>query len=313
MADKKQTISTVSKPIPEARPIKPRRKRKRFRSRSARITIAVLRVVAIGYLTMMVSLVLMESRLVYPGAYFKDDGSLEGRNPAVETVEYPTTDTLKIRGRLLERPQSNNFLLFLHGNGVKASWLDDWLVALAEEFNATVLAAEYRGYEDDVTPTEKGVLADCFAARDYLCQRYNKRPDEIILYGQSLGGGCAVAVASQGGAKALVLERTFDRLVDVASGKYPYLPINWLMKNRFDSVAKLTVYDGPLVVMHGTTDRLIPIKHAEALYQRAATPLKFWMPIEGLGHNDALPRDSLRAAAAKVDELIQSQQPDTSG
>lgn len=282
----------------------PKAKRPRYRSPTQRVIRTVLRLVLLGYATILLTLVMMESRLVYPGAYFADSPARETPNdPAIESVEYASTDGITLRGRLIERPQSENIVLFLHGNGTKAKWLDHWLHELSNQFDATTLIAEYRGYDDDLTPEEKGVLADCFAARDYLCKRYDKTPADIILYGQSLGGGCAVALASQGGAKALVLERTFDRLVNVAGEKYPIIPVNWLMKNRYDSIAKLTVYKGPLIMLHGTTDSLIPITHAEKLYSSAATKLKHMIRVDGLGHNDSLPSHTLQEIVAKVDEM----------
>ncbi len=272
-------------PKPQAaEPKKKKTKRPRFRSPRQRLVRSVLRLVVLGYAAILLTLVLMETRIVYPGAYFKDSPARETPDdPAIEIVEYDSTDGLTLRGRLIQRPHSENVVLFLHGNGTKAKWLDRWLHELSDQFDATTLIAEYRGYDDDVTPDEKGVLADCFAARDYLCNRYQKTPAEIILYGQSLGGGCAVALAAQGGAKALVLERTFDRLVNVAGAKYPIIPVNWLMKNRYDSIAKLTVYKGPLIMLHGTTDNLIPIDHAENLYSCAACEQKHMIKVDGLG------------------------------
>jgi hypothetical protein len=290
---------------PHASETKKRKKiRKRYRSRGMRLAIAMLRLVVLGYATILVTLVLMETRLVYPGAYFPDNQSREsGSVTGIETVEYGSTDGVTLRGRLLQNAQSENIVLFFHGNGVKAKWMDNWLSLLSDEFDATAMIAEYRGYDDDRTPDEKGVLADCFAARDYLCQRYDKSPTDIILYGRSLGGGCAVAVASQGGAKAMVLDRTFDRLVNVAAVKYPIVPVRFLMRNRYDSIAKLTVYDGPLVMLHGTSDKFIPMRHAETLYASAPCDKKHWIPVEGCGHNDSLPLNSLREIVAKVNEF----------
>ena len=303
-ADDSKLILPNHKPAP-AEPAAPKKKKRpRYRSPTRRAITSVIRIVVLGYTAVLATLVMMETRLVYPGAYFSDSPSRENPNdPTIETVEYASTDGITLRGRLLERPQSDQIVLFFHGNGTKAKWLDRWLVELSSQFSATTLIAEYRGYDDDATPNEKGVLNDSFAARDYLCQRFGKTPQDIILYGQSLGGGCAVALASQGGAKALVLERTFDRLVSVAGEKYPILPISLLMKNRYDSVAKLTVYKGPLVMLHGTTDKLIPIAHAENLYSSAACVQKHMITIDGLGHNDPLPSHSLREVVAKVNEF----------
>ena len=105
----------------------------------------------------------------------------------------------------------------------------------------------------------------------------------------------------------MVLDRTFDRLVNIAANKYPVIPINLLMRNRYDSIAKLTVYKGPLVQLHGTIDKLIPIQHGEALFASARSVSKHWIPVEGLRHNDTLPLESLREIVAKVKEFTAQQ------
>jgi fermentation-respiration switch protein FrsA (DUF1100 family) len=179
------------------------------------------------------------------------------------------------------------------------------LQRLASEFDANVMVAEFRGYADDEPkPDEAGVLADCRAARRFLMDAYDVTAKEIILYGRSLGGGCAVALAADGGAKALVLERTFDRLVDIAAGQYPYIPVNWLMRNRYDSVARIKQYDGPLIQLHGTTDQLIPIQNARRLYQASRSPMKRWIAVPGLGHNDLLSMNQLSKLADRVNAAL---------
>lgn len=282
---------------------KKRKKRKRSRSRTAQFTIGLLQIVAVGYGAILLALVMMETRLVYPAAY--DDGAVPAviSSSAIETVRYESTEGVSLEGRLLVRQASPNILLFFHGNGEKAKSLDPWLERLSAAFNATVMVAEYRGFDDDHTPTEKGVIADCFAARDYLCERFATSPTEIILYGSSLGGGCAVAVASRGGAKALILEKTFDRMVSVAADMYPIIPINLLMRNRYDSIAKLTVYKGPLIVVHGTDDAVIPIERAKALYESSRSPQKHWIEVEGYGHFDPIPKQTLAEIVNKFNEF----------
>jgi fermentation-respiration switch protein FrsA (DUF1100 family) len=229
------------------------------------------------------------------------------RGPRIQTVEYESTDGVTIRSRLLELGPEKPIVLYFHGNGIKAAWMDSWIIRLSSALDANVMAAEYRGYDDDVTPTEKGVLADCFAARDYLCNRYQVAANDVILFGESLGGGCAVAVASQGGARALILERTFDRLIDVAAEVYPFVPVRWMMRNRFDSIAKLTVYRGPLIVIHGTSDTLIPISHARRLYDSARTRPKHFIEVDGLDHMELLPDQTLREIAATLEQCLKEE------
>lgn len=268
-------------------------------SQLRRFSIKLLRIIGLGYATILVALVVLETRLVYPGAYM-ETGYVQPNN-RIQTVRYTNSDGLKIAGRLLHQATDKPIVLYFHGNGEKAVWLDPWLIRLAEAFDANVMAAEYRGFgDDDQTPAEAGVLDDSFAARNFLMERYNVRADEIILYGCSLGGGCAVAVAADGGAKAIVLERTFDRMVDIAAGQYPFIPVNWLMRNRYDSISRLQNYQGPLVQLHGTTDELIPVAHAKRLFDSSPSESKQWIEVARLGHNDALPTSWLKEIAKRM-------------
>ena len=306
------TLDTFSQPNqPNNSRSTSKQDRKRYRSSVHRVCMGLLQLALLIYAVILIALVLLESRLVYPAAYMQDglpgavgDGAEvpHSGQSGLQRVEYESTDRVRLRGLLIDRPDTENIVLYFHGNGAKAAWLQDWAKRLSDRLDAKVMIAEYRGYEDDTTPSEKGVIDNCFAARDFLCRRYDKVPQDIILYGRSLGGGCAVAVASLGGAKALILERTFDRLVDVAAAKYPVLPVPFLMSNRYDSIAKMTAYKGPLIQLHGTADTLIPIEHAERLFQSSRCQPKHWIAIEGLRHNDQMPPAALSEIAEKVRE-----------
>lgn len=268
-----------------------------------RFVIKVLRIAGFGYATVLVTLVVMETRLIYPGAYLRT-GTVQA-SPMVQTVEYESTDGVALQGRLLHRDSSKPIVLYFHGNGEKAVWLDRWLIQLADQFDANVMAAEYRGYADNAPkPDEQGVLADCRAARQYLIDSYDVQASDIILYGRSLGGGCAVALAADGGAEALVLERTFDRLVDVAAGRYPVIPVRWLMRNQYDSMARIAHYDGPLIQLHGADDRLIPITHAKRLFDSSKSTSKEFLEVPGLAHNDFLSANLLAQIAARVNASV---------
>jgi uncharacterized protein len=265
---------------------------RRYLSRTACTFLAV-------YAMIVVALALLETRLVYPGAYVPTTPL--DKVMSTEPIEYTTSDGNQLRGRLLRNANSSNYLLFMHGNFSKAQHLDELAERLSTAFDATVLLAEYRGYEDDVTPTETGLVRDCEAARDYLCENFGIGNSEIILYGRSLGGGCAVALAANGGAKALILERTYDELVGIASRQYPWIPVRLIMQNRFDSVGKINGYQGPIVVVHGTTDKLIPIECGRRLFEAATCDQKKLIEVPGLGHNDRLPPQCLQEVVDTVD------------
>lgn len=260
------------------------------KSRMARFAISIARLICFGYATVLVALIAMEGRLVYPGAYMNVP-PIEAEE--VKSVEYRSADGTSLTGQLYESAGSQRTLLYLHGNGTIAKRASHFITRIGQQLGANVLAAEFRGYDDlDGKPTEADVIHDCFAARDFLVDRYQIAPSELILYGQSLGGGCAVAVAADSGARLLVLERTFDCLVDVAAARYPIFPVKLLMRNRFDSTQRIKDYHGPLVQLHGTTDRLIPIDHARRLHAVANCQPKYWINVPEMGHNDPIPSEA---------------------
>lgn len=274
------------------------------------ISLRLLRLLVIGYVTITLMLVVMESRLVYPGAYLPRSPALplehldhHQSSHRIETIPITTGPNEMVPARLLRHEHPQHYILFFHGNGERARDLDGWLKRLSSAMNATVLACEYRGFEDDRTPTEAGILEDCLATHDYFQKEFNLSADNIVLYGRSLGGGCAAAVAGRRGAKALVLERTFDAMWKVAASHYPLIPVQVLMRNRFDSIAYLASYRGPLIQIHGAADSSIPIEHARELYRNVDTPDKVWLEVPGMEHNDSLSTQWLDRIAAEVDRL----------
>lgn len=262
----------------------------KMQTKRTRAGLASLRIVLGVYVVLLLALVLFEARLVYPGAYMDNAaGPASQANSAVQTVRYQGAEQIHLQGRLLEIQDAQTVILYLHGNGTRSIWLNAHLERLSQRFGATILAAEFRGFDDnDHTPTETTVVADAQAARRYLGQRYNLKPDQILLYGRSLGGGVAAALAADGGAKAVILDRSFDSLVNVAAEHYPWAPVRFLMRNRYDSVARLLDYRGPVIQLHGTVDRVVPIAHARALHRKLGTLRKKWIEVKGLGHNDWL-------------------------
>src|SRR5262249_13155038 len=149
---------------------------------------------------------------------------------------------------------------------------------------------DYPGYgKSSGAPSERGCYAAADAAHAWLTERAGIAEDHILICGASLGGGVAVDLASRHPRhRALILIKTFTSAPDVGAGVYPWLPVRWLMRNRFDSLAKLDRCRQPIFITHGTADTVIPFAHSERLYQAAHEP-KHFLRIEGMDHNDPLP------------------------
>jgi pimeloyl-ACP methyl ester carboxylesterase len=201
-----------------------------------------------------------------------------------------TADGVKVHARWFPFPGAQEAILFCHGN---AGNLESWASAvqdLAEALGASVLIFDYPGYGcSDGEPSEAGCYAAADAAYDWLIQAQEFRPDHVLIYGQSLGGGVAVDLASRRPHRALVLVKTFTSLPDVAQAHCPWLPARWLAVNRFDNLAKIGRCGRPVFIAQGDADRLIPFAHGQRLAARCHGAEFF--RLRGSDHNDPLPPD----------------------
>jgi fermentation-respiration switch protein FrsA (DUF1100 family) len=175
---------------------------------------------------------------------------------------------------------------------------------LVERHQVAALVFDYRGYGRSAgKPDERGVLQDARAARQWLAQRTGVAEESIVLMGQSLGGGVAVDLAARDGARGLVLVSTFTSVPDVAAHHLPWVPTQLLMTQRYNSLAKIKQYDGPLLVCHGDVDRVIPFAHGEELFAAAAGTQKQFIRHSGGDHNDPPPEEYRAALDALLEAL----------
>ena len=175
-------------------------------------------------------------------------------------------------------------LLFFHGNAGAVSHRAHRFVAYtAQGFGVFVLG--YPGYGgSDGSPSEKSFVAAAEAAYAFLREQ-GVAADDIVIYGESIGSGAAVQLAANVDAGALVLEAPMASAVDVASRHYPFLSVSLLLRDSYMSVERVASIDMPLLIIHGTEDRIIPIASGELLFEAAVEPKQF-TPIRGAGHND---------------------------
>ena len=150
-----------------------------------------------------------------------------------------------------------------------------------------------------ITPTEATTIQDAWDALQFLSEQTGVPPSDVLVYGRSLGGGVAgglVALAAQRGVaiRRVVLDSTFDSAVDVGASKFPFIPVRWLMRNRYDNVAALSAFDGRLVQLHGTADNVIPYPNAVRLFESVPTGDKRLFTLEGKGHLETVPEATLK-------------------
>jgi uncharacterized protein len=133
------------------------------------------------------------------------------------------------------------------------------------------------------TPTEQGLIGDADAAYRFAAERYPAR--RIVLWGESLGTGVAVAIAAAHPIGGLILESPFTSTVDVAAAIYWFLPVRLLMQDQFRSDQRIGRVTAPVLVMHGDRDATVPIGYGERLFAMIKAPKQF-VCFAGGGHSN---------------------------
>jgi pimeloyl-ACP methyl ester carboxylesterase len=170
-------------------------------------------------------------------------------------------------------------VMYFGGNAEEVSWmLDD---AARRAPGTGWLLVDYRGYgSSGGSPSEKALVADALRWYDQMSSQHKN----VYLFGRSLGSGVAVQLAAQRPVAGVILVAPFDSLVEVGKRHYPFLPVNWMLKHRFDSVALAPAIKAPVLCIVASHDEIIPAQHAKRLYE-AWGGEKRWVELEGAGHN----------------------------
>jgi hypothetical protein len=202
----------------------------------------------------------------------------------VREITLGTSDGLSLLAWYLPAKDGRPVIAYFHGNGGHLGYRRERLWSFAEH-GLGVLMAEYRGYAGNPgVPTETGLLADGAAALDFLT-REGVAPDRLVLYGESLGSGVAVALAARHKVGALILEAPFTSVAEVAQYHYSFIPAAALVRDRFDSLTRIGAIKAPILVLHGERDRIVPVRFGRALFDAARQPKELWLAREA-GHED---------------------------
>jgi fermentation-respiration switch protein FrsA (DUF1100 family) len=230
---------------------------------------------------------LMQPRLIY----YPD---LPGRDIEVapdaigleyEDVRLRTVDGEVLHGWFVPHRVPVATLLFCHGNAGNISHRLD-SIRLFHELGLNVLIFDYRGYGQSTgRPTEQGTYRDVDAAWNYLVGERGIEPGAIILFGRSLGAAVIADLATRTRPAAVILESAFTSVPDLAARIYPWLPVRWLARYRYNNAGKIRAIAAPVLVIHSREDEIIPFSHAEQLFELANEPRQM-LELSG-GHNDA--------------------------
>jgi uncharacterized protein len=185
-------------------------------------------------------------------------------------------------------------ILYFHGNGGSLRFRVPRFRALIDDGNGLV-ALEYRGYGGNPgTPSEHGLIADAEAAYAFTAARYPVR--QIVVWGESLGTGVAVALAADKPVGRLILEAPFTSAEAVAAKRYWFVPVRLLMKDQFRSDRLIGKVKAPLLILHGVRDRVVPYAMGERMFELANQPKHIVRFLDG-GHEDLDANGALDAVA----------------
>ena len=242
---------------------------------------AAVRLAALAYAGYLLLVFSLQRSIVFPGA---GAGSASPDAPPAPGVERVWLDVSfgRVEARLLDAGPGTPVALFAHGNG---EWIDDWSAPMERlrDGGVSVLLVEYPGYGRSDGRPSRDAIAEVFeTAYDVVAER--RSPDDpIVAIGRSLGGGAVADLALRRPVDALVLMSTLSSATDVAwrSFRVP----RWFVRDRFDVVRAVAAYSGPVLLMHGTRDEVLPFANATRI--AAARPGLEVVPM-ACGHNDCL-------------------------
>jgi fermentation-respiration switch protein FrsA (DUF1100 family) len=177
-------------------------------------------------------------------------------------------------------------VLVCNGNAGNVSYRLERARMMQRQLGVGVLLFDYRGFgESTGSPDEAGTYEDARAAYAALRAR-GLAPEQLVLFGESLGAAVAAQLALEREAAGLVLESPFASIPEMARAVYPFLPpVGRLIRTRYDTLAKLPRLRMPLLVLHGARDEIVPIAQGRRVFAAAPEPKRFF-EIPGAGHND---------------------------
>ena len=210
---------------------------------------------------------------------------LVGAGPSgrhIEPVEIAADDGTSLRGWLVKAERKPApLLLYFGGNGEEVSWL---AATKAHPSDWSLLLVNYRGYgQSGGHPSETRLFADALRLYDWAVARPDVDARRIACFGRSLGSGVATYLATRRSLVGIVLVTPLDSVTAVAQRHYPYLPVRWLLRHRFDSLSRADTISVPVLMLVAGRDTVVPPVHAERLYERWRAP-KQWVMFPDADH-----------------------------
>jgi fermentation-respiration switch protein FrsA (DUF1100 family) len=203
--------------------------------------------------------------------------------PQAEEVTLTTSDGEHIFAWHVPPRDGKPVILYFHGNGGALRYRVERFTRLTND-GIGIVAVEYRGYGGSTgRPSERGLIADAEAGYAFAAARYATQ--QIVLWGESLGSGVAVALAAEKPVGRVILEAPFTSAAAVGAKHYWYVPVRLLMTDQLRSDARIGKVTAPLLILHGAKDQIVPYAMGEQLFALANKPKHIVRFLDG-GHED---------------------------
>tara|TARA_Y100000588_G_scaffold53661_1_gene50674 strand:- start:1922 stop:2689 length:768 start_codon:yes stop_codon:yes gene_type:complete len=214
------------------------------------------------------------------------DSSPEGLGIKYENVKFTAKDNTKLHGWFFPPNSSDNpVILWAHGNAGNISHRIENILLMRKFLDVGIFIFDYRGYGlSEGKPNEKGLYSDMEGAYLWLANRISE--NRIVLFGRSLGAAVATKLSiEKTSSQSLILESPFENTIEMGKKIFPFLPLGWLIKQKYDTKAIIHSVKIPLLILHGDKDTIVPFQQGKNLFDFASGPKQFFK-IKGAGHND---------------------------
>lgn len=253
----------------------------------ASLLIRLLTIAALSYAFLVVLLWLLQSRFIYyPGMGREIATTPSAHGARYDDLTLETSDGERLNAWWVPAESPRGAVLLLHGNAGNISHRIHYAL-MFRRLGYSTLLLDYRGYGKSTgSPTEQGTYVDAESAWRWLTITRRVPERDIVVFGESLGGGVASWLAARHQVRALILASTFTSAVDLGSELYPFLPVRLVSRFRYNTLARLRDVRAPVLVVHSREDEIIPFRHGRRLFETAGEP-KAMLELAG-GHNQGL-------------------------
>tara|TARA_Y100001970_G_C14239657_1_gene864091 strand:+ start:1521 stop:2357 length:837 start_codon:yes stop_codon:yes gene_type:complete len=232
--------------------------------------VQLLLVFVLIYLFILTSTYIFQRKLLYqPG---ENNYSGDQLLVDIEEIKILTEDNIELLSWFHKKDlKKYKTILFFHGN---AGNLENRIHKINhfKDMKINFIIVSWRGFSGNKgQPTEKGLYKDGKSAVKWLKMK-GVEEEDIVIYGESLGTGIAIEIAQNKNFAGIILESPFTSMVDAGKTQYPYLPVRFLLKDKYESDKKIKKVKSPILIMHGKIDQIVPFYMGKKMYEIANEP-----------------------------------------